>query len=94
MPLIAKNGTVESRVQRDFGMDFVRFMAKCHSENIPIGKVAEMICCSASNLHRILRKHKIDYSKATPIEPMFNTDSLFQCKRINTVNCLSRRWVA
>ena len=35
MPYFAKNETFESNVKRDFGMDFVKFMAQCRTENIP-----------------------------------------------------------
>ena len=86
--------SVESRIERDFGMDFVKFMAECRSENIPVGQVAEMIPCSLSNLHRIIRKHGVDYAQQHPAELMLATDLTFQNEEMNMVNCLSRKWVA
>ena len=86
--------TFENKVKRDFGMDFVKFMAQCRTENIPVGKVAEMIHCSLSNLHRIIRKHGVDYAQQHPAELMLATDLMFQNKKMNMVNCLSRKWVA
>ena len=49
MPYIAKIETVESRVKRDFGMDFLSFAQQCKNQGLGAHDVAEMIGCSLSN---------------------------------------------
>ena len=92
MPYIAKIETVESRVKRDFGMDFLSFAQQCKNQGLGAHDVAEMIGCSLSNLRRIIRK--FNFSFVVKREPLLTDCPNFQSKRMNAVNCLSRRWVA
>jgi len=93
MTYIAKIETVESRVKRDFGMDFLTFTQQCKDQGLGAHDVAEMIGCSLSNFRRIIRKFNFSFVVVEQ-EPLLTECPKFQNKKINLVNCLSRRWVA
>jgi len=93
MPYIAKIETVESRVKRDFGMDFLPFTQQRKDQGLGAHDVAEMIGCSLSNFRRIIRKFNFSFV-VVEREPLLTDCPNFQSKRMNAVNCLSRRWVA
>jgi uncharacterized protein YjcR len=88
-----RSENIEQQVERDFGMDFLSFSKKCKGQGLELHEVAEMLGCSVSNLRRIMRKYGFSFfvPEATP---MLKTCVNFQNKKINLVNCLSRRWVA
>jgi hypothetical protein len=92
MSYILVRDSVEDRVKRDFGMDFLPFAQKCKDEGLGAHDIAEMLGCSLSNLRRILRKFRFSFV-VVKREPLLTDCPRFKNKRINTVNCLSRRWV-
>ena len=49
--------TVETRVKRDSGMDFLSFLKQCKKQSLNPTSVAEILGCSVSNCRRIMRKY-------------------------------------
>ena len=92
MPYIAKIETVESRVKRDFGMDFLTFTQQCKDQGLGAHDVAEMIGCSFSNFRRIIRKFNFSFV-VIEREPLLTDCPKFQNTKINSINYLSRRWI-
>jgi len=87
-----RSENIEQQVKRDFGMDFVSFAKQCKDQGLDIADVSEMLGCSLSNMRRILCKFRFSFV-VVEREPLLTDCPNFQRKRMNAVNCLSRRWV-
>jgi hypothetical protein len=81
------------RIKRDFGMDVVPFLNECKANDMALEDIAIMVDCSVSNLRRILRSVRFTFF-IRDAEPKLRDCSIFQNKKMNAENCLSRKWVA